>query len=107
MRRWAGRISFASENSREKNSTQGLDIIERNARAQAQIIEDLLDMSRIISGKVRLEMQRIELHAVLSESIETLRATAEAKGVCLQAELDPLLDRSPGIRIACSRLFGT
>ena len=68
---------------------QGLDIIERNARIQAQIIEDLLDMSRIISGKVRLDMQWIELSAVLNESIETLRSTAQAKGVFLQAWLDP------------------
>jgi PAS domain S-box-containing protein len=68
---------------------QGLDIIERNARVQAQIIEDLLDMSRIISGKVRLDMQWIELSAVLNESIETLRSTAQAKGVFLQAWLDP------------------
>jgi PAS domain S-box-containing protein len=68
---------------------QGLDIIERNARVQAQIIEDLLDMSRIISGKIRLDVQRIELSAVLNESIETLRSTAQAKGVYLQAWLDP------------------
>jgi PAS domain S-box-containing protein len=68
---------------------QGLDIIERNARVQAQIIEDLLDMSRIISGKVRLDVRWIELSAVLNESIETLRSTAQAKGVYLQARLDP------------------
>jgi PAS domain S-box-containing protein len=68
---------------------QGLDIIERNARVQARIIEDLLDMSRIISGKVRLDVQWIELSAVLNESIETLRSTAQAKGVYLQARLDP------------------
>jgi PAS domain S-box-containing protein len=68
---------------------QGLDIIERNARVQAQIIEDLLDMSRIISGKVRLDVQWIDLSAVLNESIETLRSTAQAKGVYLQAWLDP------------------
>jgi PAS domain S-box-containing protein len=68
---------------------QGLDIIERNARVQAQIIEDLLDMSRIISGKVRLDVQWIELPAVLNESIETLRSTAQAKGVHLRASLDP------------------
>src|SRR3984957_2681918 len=68
---------------------QGLDIIERNARVQAQIIEDLLDMSRIISGKVRLDVQWIELSAVLNESIETLRSTAQAKGVHLRASLDP------------------
>ena len=68
---------------------QGLDTIERNARIQAQIIEDLLDMSRIISGKVRLDVQRVDLPAVLNESIETLRATAEAKGVRLQVVVDP------------------
>jgi CheY-like chemotaxis protein len=68
---------------------QALDIIERNARVQAQIIDDLLDMSRIISGKVRLDVQRVDLPAVLNESIETLRATAEAKGVRLQAVVDP------------------
>src|ERR1700682_3867914 len=53
------------------------------------MIEDLLDMSRIISGKVRLDVQRIDLPAVLNESIETLRATAEVKGVRLQAVVDP------------------
>jgi CheY-like chemotaxis protein/nitrogen-specific signal transduction histidine kinase len=68
---------------------QGLDTIERNARVQAQIIEDLLDMSRIISGKVRLDVQRVDLPVVLNESIETLRATAEAKGIRLQAVVDP------------------
>ena len=67
---------------------QGLETIERNARVQAQIIEDLLDMSRIISGKIRLDVQRIDLPAILNESIETLRATAEAKGVRLQALVD-------------------
>jgi PAS domain S-box-containing protein len=70
---------------------QGLDIIERNARVQAQIIEDLLDMSRIISGKVRLDVQWIELSAILNESIETLRSAAQAKGVHLQVWLDPFI----------------
>jgi PAS domain S-box-containing protein len=65
--------------------TQGLDSIERNARVQAQIIEDLLDMSRIISGKVRLNVQPIDLAEVLNESINTVRATAEAKGIHLEA----------------------
>ena len=68
---------------------QGLDTIERNARVQAQIIEDLLDMSRIISGKVRLDVEQIDLPAVLNESIDTVRATAEAKGIRLQAVVDP------------------
>jgi PAS domain S-box-containing protein len=67
----------------------GLDTIERNARVQAQIIEDLLDLSGIISGKVRLDVQRVDLPNVLNESIETVRPTAEAKGIRLQALVDP------------------
>lgn len=67
---------------------QGLDTIERNARAQAQIIEDLLDMSRIISGKVRLDVQQVDLSAILNDSIETVRAAAEGKGVRLQTLVD-------------------
>jgi PAS domain S-box-containing protein len=76
-------------NIQSEELQQGLETIERNARIQAQIIEDLLDMSRIISGKVRLEVQQTDLSAVLNESIETLRVTAEAKSVRLQAEIDP------------------
>jgi PAS domain S-box-containing protein len=68
---------------------QGLDSIERNARVQAQIIEDLLDMSRIISGKVRLNVQPIDLADVLNESIDTVRATAEAKSIDLQPRFPP------------------
>ena len=67
----------------------GLDTIERNARVQAQIIEDLLDMSRIISGKIRLESRQMDLPTILKESIETIRATAHAKGIRLQSTLDP------------------
>jgi PAS domain S-box-containing protein len=76
-------------NIQSEELKQGLETIERNARIQAQIIEDLLDMSRIISGKVRLEVQQTDLSAVLNESIETLRVTAEAKSVRLQAVMDP------------------
>lgn len=69
----------------------GLSTIERNARSQAKIIEDLLDMSAIISGKVRLDVQRVELAAVLGATIETVRPAAEAKGVRLHVMLDPLV----------------
>jgi PAS domain S-box-containing protein len=68
----------------------GLDVIERNARAQSQIVDDLLDMSRIISGKVRLDVQRIDLAAIVQSAIETARPTAEAKGVRLKSVIDPL-----------------
>ena len=76
--------------SRAQELARGLETIERNARAQAQIIDDLLDMSRIISGKVRLDVQRIDLPAILSEAIDTVYASASAKGVRLQTLIDPL-----------------
>ena len=67
----------------------GLLTIERNARAQTQIIEDLLDMSKIISGKVRLDVQRLDLDQVVAASVETMRPAATAKGIRLQALIDP------------------
>ena len=68
---------------------EGLDTIERNARAQTQIIDDLLDMSRIISGKVRLDVQRIDLASVVRGAIETMKPAAEAKGIRILPVLDP------------------
>jgi PAS domain S-box-containing protein len=69
---------------------KGVDAIERNARVQAQIINDLLDMSRIMSGKVRLDVQRLDLSSIVSEAIETLSPSASAKGIRLQPILDPM-----------------
>ncbi len=70
--------------------SSGLEVIERNARAQSQIVEDLLDMSRIIGGKVRLDVQRLDLSTVVQSAVETARPTAEAKGVRLRSVIDPL-----------------
>ena len=66
----------------------GLETIERNARAQTQLIDDLLDMSRIISGKVRLELQRLNLADVASAAVGTVSPTADAKEVALEAVFD-------------------
>ena len=68
----------------------GLATIERNARSQAQIIDDLLDMSRIISGKVRLDVQRVDLAPVVQAAIDTMLPAAGAKGIRLQVVLDPI-----------------
>lgn len=68
----------------------GLETIERNARVQTQIIDDLLDMNRIISGKIRLDIQKVDLTQVISDALETVRHGAEAKGIRLQQVLDPL-----------------
>jgi hypothetical protein len=68
---------------------RGLETIERNARAQTRIIEDLLDMSRIVSGKIRLDVQRVDLASVIEAAVGTVRHAADAKGVRLLLVLDP------------------
>jgi signal transduction histidine kinase/ActR/RegA family two-component response regulator len=72
------------------DAPNALNVIERNARAQAQIIQDLLDMSSIISGKARLEVQRLDLSSVIEATVETILPAAEAKGIRLQVVVDPM-----------------
>jgi signal transduction histidine kinase/ActR/RegA family two-component response regulator len=67
----------------------GVEVIERNARAQAQIIEDLLDMSRIIAGQIRLDVQQVDLADVVESALGTVRPAAEAKGIRLHTIIDP------------------
>jgi signal transduction histidine kinase len=67
---------------------EGIAVIERNARAQKQIIEDLLDMSRIISGKLRMNVQRIDMAPVIGAAIDTVRTAADAKNITLSKSID-------------------
>lgn len=68
---------------------EGLLAIRRNAKTQAQLIEDLLDMSRIVSGKIRVDVQRIEPGDAMEAAAEAVQAAADAKGVRLVKVLDP------------------
>lgn len=72
----------------EANTARALETIERNAKAQSQLIEDILDVSRVITGKLRLEVQSIDLAAVIESSIDAVLPAAEAKGIRLQRVLD-------------------
>jgi PAS domain S-box-containing protein len=74
----------------EESIRQGLNVIERNARAQTQLIEDLLDMSRIVSGKIRLDVQRVDLASVVEAAVDSVMPAIEAKGLRLKKVLDPL-----------------
>lgn len=67
----------------------GVEVIERNARVQTQIIEDLLDMSRIIAGQIRLDVQQVNLSEVVEAALATVRPAAEAKGIRLHTVVDP------------------
>ncbi|HJQ33563.1 MAG TPA: ATP-binding protein [Pyrinomonadaceae bacterium] len=73
----------------EEATRRAVETIERNARAQRQIVEDVLDVSRIITGKLRLELRPVELRPLVQDSVETIRPAAEAKGVYLSTLLAP------------------
>ena len=73
----------------EQAAARAFEIIARNARAQNQLIADLLDVSRIITGKLRFETGVIDLIQVIEAAAETVRPAAEAKGVELRLRLDP------------------
>jgi PAS domain S-box-containing protein len=70
-------------------SSRGLETIERNAKAQAQLIDDLLDMSRIVSGRMQLDVRPAELVSVVHAALDSVRPAAEAKGIRLVENLDP------------------
>ena len=72
----------------ETQTVRALETIERNARAQSQLIEDLLDVARIASGKLTLEITRVSLVSVLTTVIETARPTAAKKDVTLHLQVD-------------------
>jgi PAS domain S-box-containing protein len=84
---WARLLSGGRLDS--ETAARGLKSIEQNARAQAQLIEDLLDVSRIISGKFRLKARPLEVAPVVEAAIDSVRPTADAKGIRLQVVLDP------------------
>jgi PAS domain S-box-containing protein len=77
------------EGRKPEDLRRGLQAISRNARAQAQLIDDLLDMSRIVAGKVRLEVKPTELAAVVDSALEAVRLSADAKQIQLRKIVDP------------------
>ncbi|WP_437651255.1 hybrid sensor histidine kinase/response regulator [Sorangium sp. So ce362] len=68
---------------------RGLEVIENNARLQADMVSELLDMSRIVSGKLRLDVQPVDLQGVLQSALEAIKLAAEAKGIAIHASVDP------------------
>ncbi len=72
----------------EKTVARALETIERNARAQSQLIEDILDTSRIVSGRLTLRPTTLDLRSVVQAAIETVRLSAEAKDIEIMAQLD-------------------
>lgn len=80
---------------------KGLDTLERCARAQAQLIEDLLDVSRVITGKLRIDVQPLALGEVLGAAVDAARPAASAKGVRLEMDVaeSPIFVRGDAVRL--------
>ena len=72
----------------DADRARGIDIIQRNAEAQREIIDELLDISRIVTGKLQLDPKPIELVSVIQAAIDAVRPTAEAKNIQIVTTLD-------------------
>jgi NO-binding membrane sensor protein with MHYT domain/CheY-like chemotaxis protein/two-component sensor histidine kinase len=83
---WAGMLQRGARD--DETLQRGLATIERNARAQGQLIDDLLDMSRIISGTLRLDVQRVEPDKIIEAALGTVHPAAVAKRIDLRVDLD-------------------
>jgi signal transduction histidine kinase len=68
-----------------------LEAVQRNAEIQNRLIEDLLDVSRIVTGKLRLEIHDVDLRDVLDAALASLHPAAEAKSLCIETAVDPTL----------------
>src|SRR5262249_41204005 len=91
---WAQMLSAGRLNAAQ--SARALKTIARSARSQNQLINDLLDVSRIISGKMRLDIVPLKLGSVIEAAVEVVRPAAEAKGIRLSVLLDPAAETLSG-----------
>src|SRR3569833_430217 len=84
-----GWASILRRDRRSDTIKQGVDVIERNAKLQARMVEDLLDMSRILSGKLAIELQRTDLSGVIEAAVAAVQPAADAKHVRVHTAVGP------------------
>ena len=78
-----------NEDFEKEHLQQGLSVIERNTKAQVQLIDDVLDVSRIVSGKLRMNIGPCELTDAINAGVNAVRSAAEARGITVGVQLDP------------------
>lgn len=86
---WTQVLLRSGDNESAARVRHAIEVIDRNARAQVQLIDDLLDLSRMMAGKTRLDLQQIAILGVVQAAVESARPAAEAKDIRLQTLLDP------------------
>ena len=87
-----GWIGVLKQDQSRETLRKAIDVIDRNSRRQAQMIDDLLDVSRIVSGKLPLDVRRVDLATVVEEAVTSTRPAADAKGVHLTTVYDSPVD---------------
>ena len=105
MRLWAGVLRDGPRDA--QTIARAVDTIDRSAILQARLIEDLLDVSRIVSGRFRLTIERVDLPAIIEPAIETVRAAAGNRAITLTPRSIPRPARCSAMRRGCSRWCGT
>src|SRR6186713_1455208 len=98
---WTQVLRRAGKAAKPVDLERAVDVIDRNARAQVKLIDDLLDLSRIMAGKIRLDAQQVPLLEVVQAAVDSARPAAEAKDIRLTTRLDP---DTPTVRGDGSRL---
>src|SRR5215472_14025038 len=71
-------------------AARALDLIERNAKTQVKIVDDLLDISRALSGKLRLNLEPVDLAAVIRSAVDTVRPASNAKNIRIELQFEPI-----------------
>ena len=101
-----GWVQLLREDQSIDNFQHALPVIERNVLSQSQLIEDLLDMSRIETGKIRLNLQPVDLPAVIGAGIESVRPTAVAKEIRLTTAFSSVTGMVMGDQTESNKSFG-
>ena len=93
---WTQVLKLKADSLKPADLKRAVDVIDRNARAQVRLIEDLLDLNRIMAGKVRLDVKQVSLPEIVQSVIESAEPGAKAKDIRLEARLDPDTPLVPG-----------
>ncbi len=99
---WVRMLRSGRLNGEQTNAA--LEVIERNTRLQAQLINDLLDVSRIVAGKLQLDLRPLELVSVVEEALASVKSDADAKGLIIEASINPSAGPVLGDRVRLQQI---
>jgi CheY-like chemotaxis protein/two-component sensor histidine kinase len=83
---WSGMLQKGTLDSEKER--KAFEIIERNAKAQAQLIDDILDVSRIVTGRLRLDLRPVQLHSIITTAVDSIRPLTDSKKIRLTMDLE-------------------